>query len=58
LKKKRDLLLNRCCFIFVQRKVHTLQCQDAENIFVDDFEKKNNDKVFILKQTSSVVSNK
>jgi len=58
LKKERDLLLKRHHFISVQRKVQTLQHQDAEDMFVDDFKEENNNSVFILKQTSSIVSNK
>jgi len=59
LKKERDLLLKRHYFVFVQREVQTLQHQDAENIFVHDLEKEeNNNSVFISKQTFFVVSNK
>jgi len=58
LKKERDLLLKRCHLVSVQREIQTLWHQDAEDIFVDDLEKENNDSVLILKQTSSVVSNK
>jgi len=58
LKKKKDLLLKRCCLIFVQRKVQTLWCQDVENISVNDFKKENNNSVLILRQTSFVVLNK
>jgi len=58
LKKERDLLLKRHHFVFVQRKIQTLQHQDVEDTFVNDLEEENNDSVFILKQISSVVSNK
>jgi len=58
LKKERDLFLKRCCFIFVQRKIQTLQHQDVENTFVNDLKEENNDSVLTLKHVSSVVLNK
>ncbi len=35
-KKKRDLLLKKCHFASVQRKIQVLQSQDADKLLVDD----------------------
>jgi len=35
-EKKRDLLLKKCCFAFIQREIQVLQSQDTDKSLVDD----------------------
>jgi len=54
-KKKRDLLLKKCCLASIQRKIQVLQSQDADKLLVDDSSDLKTDYIsFILKHTQFI----
>jgi len=54
-EKKRDLLLKKCHFVSIQRKIQVLQSQDADKPLVDDSSDLKADYTsFILKHTQFI----